>query len=123
MNQENLSGKGCGNGIGDALRKRVFTVQVHLFDDPRSRVRQSRVEVKLKPGNTVGDLFHQMAEEYDERFGEVCVPTEREPAICVVILNGRSLKLPRDLQKELSAGDELYLIPPIAGGYGNGPRW
>ena len=56
--------------------------------------------------------MHRLATEADERFMDVCGRPPGEPSICVVILNGRTLRLPRDLQREPKTGDELHLIPP-----------
>lgn len=89
---------------------------VHVFNGLRRRIGQSQIEVELRPGATVEDLLRHLAETYDEGFLDVCVRPAGEPGISVVILNGRTLRLPSDLQRELKTGDELHLIPPIAGG-------
>lgn len=72
--------------------------------------------MRLGPGTTLEGLFQHLAEAYDERFLDVCVRPLGEPSICVVILNGRTLQFPRDLERILEMGDVLHLIPPIAGG-------
>jgi MoaD family protein len=91
-------------------------VTVHVFDELRECIGQARVEVELAPGGTVDTLLRQMAEDYGERFIDIHTSSQAGRGICVVILNRRSLSLPEDLVCTLNAGDELHLIPPIAGG-------
>jgi molybdopterin converting factor small subunit len=91
-------------------------VLVHVFDDLRRRIGRARIDVHLEPGTTLEGLFQHLAKEHDERFMDICVRLPGEPGISVVILNGRTLQLPRDLQRKLEMEDLLYLIPPIAGG-------
>lgn len=109
-----MAGAHKGHPLGK--REQGIRVHVHLFEDLRSRVGQARIDVLLEPGTTLEGLFHRLAAEVDERFMDVCVRPPGEPSICVVILNGRTLRLPHDLQRVLETGDELHLIPPIAGG-------
>jgi molybdopterin converting factor small subunit len=80
------------------------------------RTGQARIDARVEAGTTLEGLFRHLAEEYDEGFLDAVVHQSEEPTVNLVILNGRTLRLPRDLQLELQTGDELYLIPPIAGG-------
>ncbi len=107
---------GPNNGHPYGEREQGIWVRVHLFETLRGRVGRAQIEVTLQPGTTLEGLFHHMAAEVDEGFMDILVRPPGEPSICVVILNGRTLRFPRDLQRELEAGDELHLIPPIAGG-------
>ena len=91
-------------------------VLIHVFAGLRKRTGQSQIEVQLMAGATVENLFRHLAERYDAGFLDVCIRPVDEPSISVVILNGDTLRLPSDLQRELKTGDELHLIPPIAGG-------
>jgi molybdopterin converting factor small subunit len=97
-------------------------VAVHVFGLLRMRTGRARIHARVGAGTTLEGLFRHLAAEYDEGFLDAVVrrPGEpadtRHPTINLVILNGRTLRLPRDLQLELEMGDELYLIPPIAGG-------
>ena len=91
-------------------------VAVHVFGILRMRTGQARIDARVEAGTTLEGLFRHLAEEYDEGFLDAVTRRSKEPGINLVILNGRTLRLPRDLQLELEAGDELYLIPPIAGG-------
>jgi len=97
-------------------REQGIKVQVHVFEDLRRRAGRAWIDARLEPGATLENLFYRLAAEYDERFMDVCVRPLGEPGISVVILNGRTLRIPRDLQRELETGDVLHLIPPIAGG-------
>ena len=80
------------------------------------RTGQARIGARVEAGTTLEGLLRHLAEEYDEGFLDAVVRRPGEPDVSLVILNGRTLRLPRDLQIELQMGDELYLIPPIAGG-------
>jgi molybdopterin converting factor small subunit len=97
-------------------------VAVHVFGILRMRTGQARIDARVVAGTTLEGLFRHLAEEYDKGFLDAVIrrPGEpadtRDPYINLVILNGRTLRLPRDLQLELETGDELHLIPPIAGG-------
>lgn len=91
-------------------------VRVHVFDDLRRRTGRARIDAWLDPGTTLEGLFQHLAEKHDERFLDICVRPPGEPSFCVVILNGRTQRLPYDLGRILEMGDVLHLIPPIAGG-------
>jgi molybdopterin converting factor small subunit len=70
----------------------------------------------VEAGTTVEGLLRRLAEEYDEGFLDAVIRQTGEPMVTLLLLNGRTLQLPHDLQRELQAGDQLHLIPPIAGG-------
>jgi molybdopterin converting factor small subunit len=80
------------------------------------RTGQARIDVRVEAGTTLEGLLRLMAKEYDEGFLDAVSRQAQEPMVNLLILNGRTLRLPRDLPLELQAGDQLYLIPPIAGG-------
>jgi molybdopterin converting factor small subunit len=103
-------------GYPPGEREHGIQVRVHLFEALRGRAGRARIDVLLEPGTTLEGLLQRLAVEVDEGFIDVLVRPPGEPNICVVILNGRTLRFPRDLQRELETGDELHLIPPIAGG-------
>jgi molybdopterin converting factor small subunit len=95
---------------------RTIQVAVHAFGVLRMRTGQARIDARVEAGTTLEGLLRHLAEEYDEGFLDAVVRQPQEPTVNLMILNGRTLRLPRDLQLELETGDELYLIPPIAGG-------
>jgi len=106
---ENRIGEDEGNQSG-------IKVLVYVFDDLQRRTGRARIDVRLKPGTTLEGLFQHLGEQYDQRFPDVCAHRPGERSISVVLLNGHTLHLPRDLQRELKGEDVLHLIPPIAGG-------
>ena len=97
-------------------RSGVVEVAVHTFGMLRMRTGQARIDLQLESGTTLEGLLRHLAGVHDEGFLDAVVRPSGESQISTLILNGRRLQLPRDLQLQLSTGDELYLIPPIAGG-------
>jgi len=97
-------------------RSGVVEVAVHTFGMLRMRTGQARIDARLESGTTVEGLLRHLAEAYDEGFLDAVVRPTGERQISTLILNGRTLRLPQDLQLQVSTGDQLYLIPPIAGG-------
>ncbi|MBX5491795.1 MAG: MoaD/ThiS family protein [Chloroflexi bacterium] len=91
-------------------------VTVHVFDEIRERLGRKAVTVVLPAPATLGVLLHTLATEVDPLFAELG-PTEAAPyAVHAVLVNGRRLQLDRDEATPLADGDQVYLIPPIAGG-------
>lgn len=87
-----------------------------MFGGLRRRTGQARIDLQLKPGTTVSGMLRRLGEQYGEGFLDAVGGATGERSIAVVILNGRTLKLPQDLERQLVDGDEVHLIPPIAGG-------
>jgi molybdopterin synthase catalytic subunit len=82
-----------------------MSVEVRLFAMLRERAGARTVELRLRPGATVGDALRALAEH--GALGELL---ERLPV---------RLAVNRDYASEstvLSPGDELALIPPVSGG-------
>ena len=101
--------------MGDRSPRDV-EVSVRVFGILRTRTGQARIDLRLELGTTLEGLLRHLAEAHNEGFLDPVVRPAGERLISTLILNGRRLQLPRDLQLQLSTGDELYLIPPIAGG-------
>ena len=95
---------------------REIEVSVHVFGMLRMRTGQARIDLQFESGTTLEGLLRHLAEAHDEGFLDAVERPAGERHISTLILNGRRLQLPRDLQLQLTTGDELYLIPPIAGG-------
>jgi MoaD family protein len=89
---------------------------IHVYDVLRRLTGLRQIEVQMEVGSTLEELFRHLGSYFDQRFMDICQPREGEQSISVVLLNGRALHFPDALQTELADGDELHLIPPIAGG-------
>lgn len=77
------------------------SVSVLFFASYRDRVGEERREVSLPPGATVGDLLGRLREDGLE--------LPERPSVAV----NRSYA---DAGRRLDEGDEVALIPPVAGG-------
>lgn len=77
------------------------SVSVLFFASYRDRVGEERREVVLPPGATVGDLLGRLREEG--------LDLPERPSVAV----NRSYA---DAGRTLDEGDEVALIPPVAGG-------
>jgi len=92
-------------------------IRVHLPAHLRKQKGQRVLEVDLGPGSTLEDLLLYLADNTDKRFADLAARgTSGNAWINNVVLNDRRLELPRDLPLELSDGDRVYFIHPIAGG-------
>src|SRR2546421_11782352 len=91
--------------VGRAPAQSTVQVRVRLFAMLRERARASTLELALGPGATVADAMRALAEHEPlaELLGRLPVrlAVNREYA---------------DGDTELSAGDEIALIPPLSGG-------
>lgn len=77
------------------------SVSVLFFASYRDSVGEARREIRLSPGATVGDLLGRLREDG--------VELPERPSVAV----NRSYA---DVTRALGDGDEVALIPPVAGG-------
>jgi molybdopterin converting factor small subunit len=92
------------------------TVEFHLYGFLRQSTGQPRLTVPLAPGDTVRRMLQRLARHVDARFADFDSDPAQEPTVAVIVLNGRTLRIPQNLDQVLKPGDRLYLIPPIDGG-------
>jgi molybdopterin converting factor subunit 1 len=80
-----------------------MTVTVFLFASYADAIGRSAIELDLRAGATVADVIDQV-----RRMGDA----DRLPPTPMVAVNEQYAERDRTLQ----AGDEIALIPPVAGG-------
>jgi molybdopterin converting factor small subunit len=80
-----------------------MNVTVLLFASYADALGTAEIELALPPGSTVADAVRQVG---------TLPGAERVPPSPLVAVNERYASLDR----ELAAGDQLALIPPVAGG-------
>lgn len=66
-------------------------------------------------GQTVGDVFAQVGQEHDQFLGRVLEGGEVRPFLNVFV-NGDDIRFAQGLQTPVREGDEVSIIPSIAGG-------
>jgi len=85
-------------------------------------VGKSEIDLEVSEQYTVGDLLREMDNRYGTRFREVMrsdpfegyVPGDSSSPLLLV--NGRSVNLQKDLKKRLKKGDEVVFLPAMGGG-------
>jgi molybdopterin converting factor subunit 1 len=80
-----------------------MNVTVLLFASYADSIGKAEIELALPPGSTVRDAVRQLS---------TLPGADRVPPTPLVAVNERYASLDR----ELAAGDELAIIPPVAGG-------
>ncbi|MBI4282888.1 MAG: MoaD/ThiS family protein [Chloroflexi bacterium] len=74
-------------------------------------------EQEIGENETVSDLLNRLAARY-QTFGEVVFDTKAQKLTerVSIFFNGRNLELANGLRTQLSDGDTLTFVTPIAGG-------
>ena len=100
------------------MQKVTFEVMSWLKDDFGHKNSDRLVlEETITQKTSIMDLIHLMAKKYS-RFGRKAFadPKQGIYEYCSVILNGRFLSAPADLNRELKEGDKVTLSPAFYGG-------
>ncbi|MEM3113562.1 MAG: ubiquitin-like small modifier protein 1 [Nitrososphaerota archaeon] len=76
-----------------------------------------RIMIELSDHATVKDLLDALSRRFGERFNREVLETDGTLKKTVkVFVNGRDIEFINGLSTELDEGDEVVLIPPVAGG-------
>jgi len=97
----------------------VFPWLGEQLGGPAYRSRHLKWQVDVPEGETVGDLFARLAATRDPFRRLIFDPeTQLLGAQVVVVLNDRLLDLSGGLHARLTDGDQLAIVPALAGGNG-----
>lgn len=82
----------------------VMKTKILLFAGLRERFRNSEMELELPEGTPVREVFHRLCGDKEEA---------KKLVRCTLFAINQNYVKP---ETELKEGDELALIPPVAGG-------
>uniref|UniRef100_A0A7C3ASM0 MoaD/ThiS family protein n=1 Tax=Thermorudis sp. TaxID=1969470 RepID=A0A7C3ASM0_9BACT len=91
-------------------------MEVKLAANLRQLVGAKSVDVDATPGETVGSVLRKLVERYPSLRPELFTESgELEPYVGVFV-RGVDVRRREGLDTRLEEGDDLSIIPPIAGG-------
>lgn len=67
-------------------------------------------------GSTVAEVFTAVGESHQELFARITTDEGRVRPFLNVFVNGEDIRFASDLQTQVRDGDEISIIPSIAGG-------
>lgn len=88
-------------------------LEVRILGLFSERFIRKNMTVDLPPEASLNDLFREADKKLGDRLFQSFVNKEKEPTI---LLNGRLLEIPKDLEEKLKDGDVLSVLSPVAGG-------
>jgi molybdopterin converting factor small subunit len=92
---------------------------VHITIEYAAQARQAagtgRECLEVAPPQTVRDLLAQLARRHGEALGRLLLTEDGEPQPALLLFVGDE-QVPPDDRRELTSGDVLTIMPPIAGG-------
>jgi molybdopterin synthase sulfur carrier subunit len=90
-------------------------IKVRLFANFREVMGRGTLEIEEV--QNLSELLEKLVELKGEMANELFYPGTREPVRTVqIMVNGKSVKLPQELDLALKDGDEVAIFPPVAGG-------
>src|SRR3990172_6949923 len=94
----------------------MIAVKVKYFAEIKDITQKKEDLLSMKPGSTIKDIVARLSEAYGENFRTRILPDDmRLKDDYTILLNGESVDFP-DSGKLLEDGDEVVILPPIAGG-------
>jgi len=92
-----------------------MSVIVKLFANFREAMGKGSVEVE--DVKNVGELIEKLILLKGKLAQEFYYPETKEFVKSIqIMVNGKRVKIPEDLEKPLKSGDEVAIFPPVAGG-------
>lgn len=90
---------------------------VRAFATVRELLGTGYVEISLEDGSDVQTLLKTLTEKFGEVFRNQILASEEKLAPYVkVLINGRDIEYLSGMRTKLKDGDEVAIIPPVAGG-------
>jgi MoaD family protein len=79
------------------------------------KLSNGQVEISVD-GNTVGDVLTAVRADYQELFTRITTTEGAVKPFLNVFVNGEDIRFSGDLKASVKDGDEISIIPSIAGG-------
>ena len=95
-----------------------MNIKVHTILTLKKVIGQAEMEVSFPEGSTVAAVLHWMAEKWGEKLSSLLFEPEGGellPRIRLMV-NGRDMGFLDGMSTVLRDGDELLIMPPVAGG-------
>jgi len=96
----------------------LITVKVHTILDIKKVVGKREVQIVLPPGSTVADLLEQMVKSWGEGLSSLLFEVDSHKLFShiQIMVNGRAIAFLNGMGTEIADGDEVLILPPVAGG-------
>jgi molybdopterin synthase sulfur carrier subunit len=96
----------------------VIKIKIHIILELKKIIGQREIEVTIPEESTVESLLSWMAKTYGEKLSSnlfVAGSLNPLPHIALMV-NGRSIRFLNGIETVLHNGDEILILPPVAGG-------
>ena len=79
---------------------------------------QGRFEVETRAGSTLGELLHQLVDRWGNELAVRLYQPDGRTVLphIMLMVNGRNINFLNKLHTVLEDGDEVLILPPVAGG-------
>ena len=96
----------------------MVRIKVRTILDLKRIVGKGEVEISLSKGSSVREVLAEMANTYGEELASYLFNTNGSDIIprIRIMVNGHDIAFLNRLETELHDGDEILILPPVAGG-------
>ena len=90
----------------------MIKVRLKTSSRYKGAIGQNEIELELSDKSTINDLVYSLVDRYGKPIADLMTDKKTGSLTVIGIVNGTKCKA----DKELSDGDAVMLIPPLAGG-------
>jgi sulfur-carrier protein len=96
----------------------LISVTVHTILDIKKVVGKREVQIALPRRSTVADLLEEMVKSWGEELSSLLFEPDSHEVLShiQIMVNGRAIAFLNGIRTELADGDEVLILPPVAGG-------
>ncbi|NIN51983.1 MAG: MoaD family protein [Nitrososphaeria archaeon] len=96
----------------------MLSVKVQFFSILSEITGAKELELTLKTGSKIEDLFNMLTEKYGADFKERIFDSKTGDLrrLIIVTVNGKDVRNMNRLKTDLNDGDEVAILPTVAGG-------
>ena len=100
----------------------MMQVKVRFYASLRALVGFEELDFGVPKDSTIKDLLEKLTEKFGSRFEEVRTKDPFEGYVVgdgsnpAILVNGRVIDLDKDLEVRLNEGDQVVIMPLMAGG-------